>query len=687
MNFLLRTPFLRLLLLLIAGMLSIRILKLPDLLLLLPAIPAFLAVFISFLLPKSDYYRLRWLFGAGVLVLVFLLGHYLAAHQHRQQEIPFPEEAMVYRLELRAPPVEKEKTVSCVVSILPSDRLSTPVPKLLVYIQKDSASRHLQQGDQLLAFLHPQPPVALNNPEGFDYATYLQRKGIGATAYVDAGRWTKTGASTTRTLRQRAEVIRMYLIDVFRKLSLSREDFGVLAALVLGYKEALEPELLQHYAASGAMHILAVSGLHVGVVYLLINSLLSLVVRRNSLRILKAVLVLSALWMYAFITGLPPSVMRAGLMISVVVVANAIHRRSLLYNTISATAFFLLLLNPAYIYDLGFQLSYAAVFGIVYFQARIASVLTVQSRPLKWMWELTAVSLAAQLGTLPLSLLYFNQFPNYFLLTNYLAIPLASCIIYVAVAYLVVAAVPIAGAVVGWVLARLLTGLNALTEFIHSLPGALTEVYISSPEFVLLVTGMFCWIAYAGLKKYSFLVMGLVAVLLLVSFRMITAYESAQQERMIVYADYAATHLQLTAGVNEWVLTTDSAAFVKVARKFRLKHRLKNQQFSVRTQSYYFNFNGRRVAVVADHHFRRKHTTTPLKVDYLIVQAFSRQKVSQLMGCFLPETCIVGASVSDFYTLQLQKWCSEHQIAFHSISMSGAFQEQKIRSNKNHRYW
>lgn len=699
MNFLLRTPFFRLLLALIAGIVTSRYFRLYDLTFFSFAVMALMVVTLSFVVHDIRWsYRLRWGFGAGVVVLVYLLGYVLMNEHDKQLHFDFAEQPLMYRLQIVGQPEIKERSVlaEAVPELCSELEKPTPVegwrgvkealmsvdpPRVLVYIRKDSTSASLRRGDVILARVRFQSPQPVQNPEGFDYSAYLRTRGIAATAFVDSTEWRHWSVIRQSSVLHWAELARDHMLMVYRKLELNHNEFAVLSALTLGYKEELEPDLMAHYSASGAMHVLSVSGLHVGVIFLIVNSLLSLVFRRPSTLVLKTIFMVLVLWLYAFITGLSPSVVRASAMFSMVAVGKALDRHAQIYNTISSTGFILLIYNPAYLYDVGFQLSYSAVIGIVYFQPKISPLLTVSNKALKWLWDLTSVSLAAQIGTLPLSLYYFNQFPNYFLLTNYIAIPLSTFIIYAAVAYLGVSFIPHLNEAVGWLLDWLLFALNSSIALIHNLPGSVSQVYAGPLQLALMGVVLCCFVGYAELKKYLFLPVGMGAVVVYLWIQGLLTLQNLRTERIIYWSDRKESHLLLARGSYEWVHTTDSSAFVKQAGKYRLKHDLKNQDFRVHEHSFVTQFNRKRIAVVNDTTYRRRVSSTPLAVDYLIVQQFKGQRVDQLMRCFLPDRLIVGAGVSEYYTQQFRNWCKVHKKRFYATSESGAYVELQAMEN------
>ncbi len=304
------------------------------------------------------------------------------------------------------------------------------------------------------------------------------------------------------------------MLDIYTKLGIDGDEFGMLSALTLGYKDALAPELRESFSTTGAMHVLAVSGLHVGIIFVVFGFLFSFMDRWRLGKRLKPIVIIFLLWCYAFITGLSPSVLRSSVMFSCMVLSGVFGRKSNTYNNIFLSAFFLLFFNPNLLFDIGFQLSYSAVLAIVYFQPKIAGLIYVKNRWLRWAWELAAVSLAAQLGTAPFSVFYFHQFPNYFLLSNFVVIPAATLILYAAVALFVFSPVPYVNVAVAFVLKWILKIMYACIVWIEHLPYSLSIVWIDGWQLLSLYAALFAVMWW--LDKKSFVSLAAVVCLLLI---------------------------------------------------------------------------------------------------------------------------------------------------------------------------
>ena len=285
------------------------------------------------------------------------------------------------------------------------------------------------------------------------------RHGISGTGYVVSGKWALGSSSSfahsaassdpssqtspfaasrssdsLHSIRYTAMFYREKVMNLYRKLGFEGDELAVLSALTVGEKTDLSDSIRESYSVSGASHVLALSGLHIGLLYALLFLLLKPLTRKwQAGRYFRSVLLLVLLWSFAFFTGLSPSVVRSVSMFSVLAIAELFGRQSLTLNTLAATAWVMLLVNPAWLFDVGFQLSFLAVFSILIIQKPVYRLLPVKNRIGKYVWGLMSVSIAAQIGTAPLVMLYFSRFSTHFLLTNLVVIPLVTVTLYAAV--------------------------------------------------------------------------------------------------------------------------------------------------------------------------------------------------------------------------------------------------------------
>lgn len=268
-------------------------------------------------------------------------------------------------------------------------------------------------------------------------------------------------------VKERALQWREGLLQRYRQVAENDEQYAVLAAMTLGDKSALTKELRNTYSVAGASHILALSGLHLSIIYMLL-SMLTLGRRRQ---MLAQIIVVLGIWAYALLTGLSVSVVRSATMISLYAVFSLGRRRRSPFNLLCFTAMLMLLINPKTLFDIGFQLSFLSVAAILLFMPLfdLFKPKVVRRFPLfNWIWGLMAVSTAAQLGVTPLIAYYFGRFSTYFLLTNLIVVPFATLILYGALVVMVVPAV-------GTVLAKVVQCLNNILSWLSQLPGASIE--------------------------------------------------------------------------------------------------------------------------------------------------------------------------------------------------------------------
>ena len=264
-------------------------------------------------------------------------------------------------------PIEKPRSMLCRVRLMQRvDSVGTVSlhNKAILYLAKDSLAAQLVAGDVLLVSAAVTQPRPSGNPEAFDYSLYLRRQGFAGTSFVSAQRWKKVGHSEKFSILI-WDKSRQYLLDIYKKLGIDGDELGMLAALTLGYKDALAPELRESFSTTGAMHVLAVSGLHVGIIFVVFGFLFSFMDRWRLGKRLKPIVIIFLLWCYAFITGLSPSVLRSSVMFLFMVLSGVFGRKSNTYNNIFLSAFFLCFFILNLLFDIGFQLSYSAVLAIV----------------------------------------------------------------------------------------------------------------------------------------------------------------------------------------------------------------------------------------------------------------------------------------------------------------------------------
>jgi len=450
----------------------------------------------------------------------------------------------------------------------------------------------------------------------------------------------------------------------------------VLAALTLGYTDELQPDVRASYSATGVVHILSVSGMHVGIVYVVMAFLLGFMDKTQGKRIFKGLFIVLFLWGYAFLTGMSAAVVRSALMFSFISLATCFERKSQIYNTVFMSMLCMLMVNPSYLYDVGFQLSYAAVLSIVFFKPVVNKIYTPTNKLARFVWTMLSVSLAAQVGTTPFTLYYFHQFPNYFLFTNFIAIPLSTLIIYLAMGLLVVSIIPVLSVAVAFMLDKSVGLLNLIIVTIQHLPFSISILSLDIRQSVFLFLAIFCLSGYYFSRKFAPLAVGLSALLIVCVFSFLVNYQTLTSRRMIVYAGQKNTHVSFINRNKNYVFTTDSAELEHIANAFwqnqHLEHPVyvhKNAWFNKGFASY----EGYKVLVLTQDGLNKKTTSTPLELDYLIIGNRLKPKIEQLMECIHPRKIIVDRSISKWYCEHIRQYCRSRKIGFYSVAEQGAY--------------
>ena len=261
---------------------------------------------------------------------------------------------------------------------------------------------------------------------------------------------------------------RTLLLQRLESSGLSDDQYAIVAAMALGDKSALTHELKDTYSKTGASHILALSGLHLGIIY----ALLSMLVVGRRWQMITQIAIILSIWAFVFLVGMSASVVRSAVMLTVYALLAIGHRQKMSVNTLAFTAIIMLLISPQALFDVGFQMSFMAVFAILLFvplfYRPFSAEYLMTHRIVSWLWGMVAVSVAAQIGVAPLIAYYFGRFSCYFLLTNFIVIPAATLILYLSLATLLIPAI-------GVLLAGIVGLLNTTLLYISTIPGATIE--------------------------------------------------------------------------------------------------------------------------------------------------------------------------------------------------------------------
>lgn len=549
-------PFVRLLVPFIAGIVLAEWL-LPEknwIYLLLPVILTPLVFFFKKCSCKHD------LIVGALLLLIFLsLGFTLGVNLRYVPEKLIGEK---YFAVLDEFPVDKGKSFRAVI------RLIKPEIKVLAYFEKSEEIALAKPGALFHFMASPELITNQGNPFEFDYKKYSIRNKIGHRVYLKIGGYHFLPSEQILNLQDRALILRQRLLGSLSRNGVKGETFKVISGITFGARDNLDPETTQSFIRTGTIHVLAVSGGNVAVIYILLNFLLRFLNRHKVGIVLHTLILVSGIWGYALITGLSPSVLRAATMFTFIVIGNNISRQPNVYNSLAASAFILLCFNPENLYDVGFQLSYAAVFSIVFMQPVLYKSFYLNNWILDKAWLLLSVSLAAQIGTLPFSLYYFHQFPTYFWLSNLIVVPLVTLLLYLTL--LIIAIIPFIP-LLGLMMAHFLNWIGdkmlQFLEFVEKLPFAVIENIYPSVSELLSISMFFILTAlFIIYKKGKFAILALGALIMMLLINNISLYNTLSRKEIVLFNIPGKTLIAFTIGrQTTWLTTEKQGSFERLS--------------------------------------------------------------------------------------------------------------------------
>ncbi len=408
--------------------------------------------------------------------------------------------------------------------------------KVLLYIRKDSDGAKYFYGDKIIVRGKPQLLSPPQNPHEFNFKRFLGFKNIYHQQFAREDYVQLIEPIKSKDLFYYSCIARKWASHQLKAQLHNEKEQAIALALTLGVKDGIDNELQSAYAASGAMHVLAVSGLHVGILYGIVLLLLRPIRNLSWSRWLIAAISLVILWSFAFITGLSPSVLRAVTMFSFIALAKPFGRNTNIYNTLAGSAFLLLLFNPYLVMSVGFQLSYLAVLGIVSLHSMLYRLWEPKSLVLDWVWNISCVSIAAQLATFSLGILYFHQFPVYFLFSNLFVIPGAISVLVMGILVIVSGALPGLANLLGGILQWLIQVLNYGVFTIEKLPFSLVEdIYITTFQCWLLIAALIFLVLMVSYRRLSYLVTASVFIVIFSITQWYHYLNDVRGNRFIVY--------------------------------------------------------------------------------------------------------------------------------------------------------
>jgi competence protein ComEC len=658
---------------------------------------AIAALAACFLALQKFQYRYRWVFGAFAALVLLGAGYFhIVRHNELQQAGHFSEKikdarylvGTVYDAPGKGARLKVPVRVEAVGKS--PDSLESACGNLLLFLDFSPKTDSLRYGDRLAIQATVRPTEPPKNPHAFNYGRYLHFQNIHFSAFVKTDSLERISSGHGNAVWRAAFACREKLLSLLREHFPTQDEYAVASALLVGYKDDLSDDLRTAYAETGSMHALAVSGTHVGMLYAGLFFLLQrLRLRGRWGKWANTLTILAAIWGFTFLTGATASVLRASVMFSTYLIGKVISRNASIWNVLAASAFILLIYNPYFLFDAGFQLSYAAVAGMVFFYPRFAKMSPKLPKVADWAWKVFLIGVAAQIGTLPLSLYYFHQFPVYFWLAGW-AMVFGGAVFMAGGAALVVldALFPAAANWLGMALYWMLKGLNQLIFFIQDLPGSVVSgVWIASWAALLLYVVIVLAGATMAHRKAKLLLGALGVLALLGICRAAQKFGQMEQKQIAIYhisqgrlVDFfdgqkvvalsdslTAKQLLFAAQPNRWAAGAREVSIVHFAADtaFQNPNLLYDPPF--------VQFFSKKMVVVDDARWMEIGKTPPVPVDVLLLSNNPNVKIVECRERFPFRLAVFDSSNRLKLIMRWKSECEAAGIPYHDVRESGAW--------------
>lgn len=658
-------------------------------------------ILLSSLILVSIYvknYRFRWIFSVILYLYLILSGFSLVGvrnyHLNVNDISKIENIPKFYLARLGESPSFKEKSVKVMLDVYAfenNDNIKSIDSKVVAYFEKNNKSLNLKYGDCILILKNPELVEKPPNPEQFDYKDYLYKRGVTHQVYLKSDAWMHLACNKSNSVYRFSYWLRDLLLGSMQSLGVAEDEYAVAAAILLGYDDSLPYELRQKYVAAGAMHILCVSGLHVGVVLMVFSYMLFFLDdRKKGQRIAKQSVLLLLIWFYALLAGLAPSILRATIMLSFVIVGNVINRKGVLMNSLAASAFILLCVNPANLFDIGFLLSYTAVIGIVVLQKPISRMFYSRYKIVNKIWEITSVTIAAQIATVPFTIYYFHQFPIYFWLSNLFMTPISSIVIIGGMIMLLVSFIPYINNMVAFIVTKMIYVMNYVVSWIENLPNSIIKgLYINEVQFVLLLLILLALLLMVELrsKKMLFYIMMMSCCFLFVNIDKLV--KQNKQKEMVIYSINNATVIDFIEGkshilISDSIFFNDKSSFSYNIENFLVKKGVFSDEKRVLfCDNFDGNFVKKRKSVVIfgknviglsdGSDFFKEELTYKIPLNYMLVYGRKRQSLVSLLNVYEFDNLIISSDVPRYLVAELIKEAGKFGIKYHDIREKGVF--------------
>ncbi len=679
-------PFIRLLVALTAGIIVQWYLHPPvEIVLCLTAF--ILCVVGSFLLLNDvKKFALNWVRGACIFLLFVFTGMMLVWAQNMQNnphwynKIYKPNDALLITLE--EPLVEKPKSFKALASVnavYDSNKWQSTKGYIILYFKQDAVTASLKYGTQIVLKKTLQPIQNSGNPAALNYKRFCLFQDITNQVFLSKNDYVVSSSTNINYLNQFLFASRDAALKTMQQNIYSPKALGIAEALLIGYRNDLDKDLVQAYSDTGVVHIIAISGMHIAIIYAMLVWMFQLLKPSKIKKWLEPITILLVIWMFTLIAGAAPSISRASVMFTCILIGKFLNRNGNIYNTLAASAFILLVYNPFNLWDVGFQLSYAAVFSIVTFFRTIYTRLYIKNKLLEKLWQLTSVTLSAQIFAVPIVIYHFHQLPILFLISNLIAVPLSGFILYAELALFCFSWWHTAAAFIGSVIEKSINFLNGFIQYIDQTYFSVWDgLHISIWQLLLFFCAIIATSIWLLHKSKTAFIASLCFIIMFFLLRDIDVLNHKQQQKIIVYNVPQHTAIDFIGGNSCWFSGDSLVLTDPLLRNFNLKFSRIQDRISLnknvlipQIHNTILSVNGKKVLLL-NQHISKVTAQVKIKLDVIIITEDIKNSIHDLQNIFDCNMYIMSGKIPAWKCEQWKKDCEQLHLRFHAVTQQTA---------------
>lgn len=626
---------------------------------------ALLLLLLYGLLRPGRQFQFRWLPVLAIHTLLLVIGSWVMALQQGRNgspDIHLPESTYIIRLERDWK--QGPKSYKNQVLLMQQDRSI----RAWLYTPKDSAFLQLPRKSWIMARVSPRPISPPANPGSFNYKTYSLHQGITHQVYLKTGQYRLLQKGNPTGLASLLDYCRQRVIEIMRQAIPGKQEAGLAEALLIGYKDDLDKDMETIYAQTGVVHIIAISGMHLGLIYGLLLLLFKPLKNHPQARWVRALMIIAALWVFSLLAGASPSVLRSAVMFTAILLGEAIHRKGNAINSLAFSAFALLSYQPYWLGDIGFQLSFAAVLSILVFYPLVYRLFYFRQKWLDAFWKLNAVTLAAQVLTFPLCVYHFHQFPTWFLAANLVAVPLSNIILLGEIGLCALAWWDWATEVTGSILYYFIRWMTQWVSFVNQWPFSIWEpLSISRCQTIILY--IIITIPFLPFNKKRKITLLLFCLLFFITERTYELHQAASRNRLIIYSIPGKRAMDIQTGrafqfMGDTGILTNKSMYSFHIRPCRVQNRIAIEKKAVTEEISRIEWKGKTIGFLSG---KLSADQLPRELDLLVISHDPVVVPNEVLNKIAVKMIVIDASNS-YKTLRLWEMLAlEKQIRLHDL--------------------